>query len=77
MVNILNRVIVKKPYSISSLNRFAPTQSFFIQVPPDRARLRLPLEPDVPRPADPPHRHRQREGRRQGVPEGCGAGHPG
>ena len=50
---------------------------FFIQVPPDRARLRLPLEPDVPRPADPPHRHRQREGRRQGFPEGGGAGHPG
>ena len=49
----------------------------FNQVSPHRARLRLPLEPDVPRAADPPHRHRQRKGRRQGVPESGCAGHPG
>ena len=49
----------------------------FIQVPPHRPRLRLPLEPDVPSAADPSDRHRQRKGGRQGVPEGRGAGHPG
>ena len=51
--------------------------SLFAQVPPDRPRFRLPLEPDVPRASDPPHRHRQREGRRQGVPKGGGAGYSG
>ena len=45
-----------------------------IQVSAYRARLRLPLEPDVPRASDPPHRHRQREGRRQGLPQGGRAG---
>ena len=63
----------------SRMSRFVTliemNQNHPIQVPADRARLRLPLEPDVPRASDPPHRHRQREGRRQGLPQGGRAGY--
>ena len=51
--------------------------NFRFQVPACGPRLRLPVQPDVPGPPHPQDRHRQRAGRREGIPSGGSSSHPG